>query len=132
MTWAYASSNMSGHYAGIQRDMYNSICSTVQTKIVTNNAFDFIIPTGTAIQNARGYYGDILNSDGTHLSNPGCYIAGAMWVKTITGFDISKLTIPYTASGSYYGSSTYTITADDLMKVVQSVNAAANLPFQSP
>ena len=137
MTWAYASNydNTSfDKYSRNQRTMYEAICSTVQAKIVNNTAFNFIIPTGTAIQNARviGSFGDNLNSDRTHLDNRGCYIAGAMWIKTITGYDISKLTIPYYASRSYYESSPYTITSTDFNKIVQSVNDAAASPFQSP
>ena len=130
MTWAYRSGYSS---SWPQLFMYHEICNAVETKIVPNNAFDFIIPTGTAIQNARGLYGDILNDDGTHLSNLGRYIAAAMWIKTITGYDIASLKTPYTASDTYYYNAIpYTINAGDLTKIVQSVNAAYASPFVSP
>ena len=134
MTWAYADSYINGNnYEGTQRDMYNAICSTVQTKILPNNAFSFIIPTGTAIQNARVHFGDNLNFDGTHLTHLGSYIAAATWIKTITGFDIAKLKVPYTASASptEYGPP-YIINESDFSKIVPSVNAAAASPFTSP
>jgi hypothetical protein len=96
MTWAYASSYYVKYYYGNhQRGMYDSICHVVQRKILRNSAFDLIIPSGTAIQNARGHFGDVLNSDGTHLGNLGRYIAAAMWIKTITGLNIANLEVPY-------------------------------------
>jgi len=127
MTWAY----QNGYSGSNQRTMYESICNAVQLKIVNNSAFDYIIPTGTAIQNARGFFGDNLNYDGTHLNNLGCYIAATMWIKTITGFDISKLPVPYTASSTIFCPS-YTITSSDFGNIVQAVNNAANSPFKSP
>jgi len=137
LTWAYASSNMNGqpNYNNDQRTMYDSICNAVQKKIVPNTAFDFIIPVGTAIQNARQNdpvgFGDNLNRDGTHLNNLGCYLASTMWVKTITGYDISKLTINYNASNSEMGAAEQ-ITQVKLNKIVNAVNAANDSPFISP
>ena len=132
MTWAWASnySNYKDVY-GNQVNMYNQICNAVQTKIVPNSAFSIIIPSGTAIQNARVPFGDVLNHDGTHLSNLGCYIAAATWVKTITGYDVSKLTTPYTANKTW-GGATATINTTNLPDIVQAVNAAVAYPFQSP
>ena len=132
MTWAWASnySNYRNVY-GNQVNMYNQICNAVQTKIVPNSAFSIIIPSGTAIQNARVPFGDVLNHDGTHLSNLGCYIAAATWIKTITGYDVSKLTTPYTANKTW-GGATATINTTNLPDIVQAVNAAVAYPFQSP
>ena len=132
MTWAWADgiSYYNGTY-GNQDKMYQAICTAVQTKIVPElktGVFDFIIPTGTAIQNYR-VHGDHLNHDGTHLSNLGCYIAATMWVKTITGYDISKLTTPYVANKTWGGAPSVTINATDLPDIIQAVNAAAKSPF---
>ena len=110
MTWAWAN-NRNGVN---QNYMYTSICNAVKEKIVPNNKIKFIIPTGTAIQNARNYYfGDNLTNDGTHLNDRGCYVAAAMWVKTITGYDISRLTMP------------------EKEQIVQAVNAAHAFPFNT-
>lgn len=127
MTWGYDNTLRYD-----PRAMYDKICSAVKERIATNDNFDFIIPTGTAIQNARSYFNFTLNRDGSHLNNLGCYIAAAMWVKTITGYDIGNLRTPYTVSSTYNGTTTYTIEGTMFDNVVQSVNAAANRPFESP
>lgn len=130
MTWAWASSYSnyaSGNPYKNQTDMFQKICGAVSTIIKPIPDFDFIIPAGTAIQNFRVYNSrDDLNSDGTHLNNLGCYIVSAMWVKTITGFDIANLT---TQSWPEIG---FTMDAPLLQKVVQAVDNAYNNPFQSP
>ena len=126
---------------GDQATMYAAICSAVQEKIVLKSAdgdFDFIIPVGTAIQNARDYFGDELSHDKIHLDRLGCYVAAAMWVKSITHYDISKLTVvpPYDASTVYMWSDQF---ADDparaidqttLNGVVKAVNDAYAFPFR--
>ena len=133
MTWAYtAPAYIIWHYGNNQHGMYDSICHVVQRKILPNNAFDFIIPSGTAIQNARypDFFGDILNRDGSHLNNLGAYIATTMWIKTITGYDIANLAVPYTASVIIGGTSpTITIDGSTHDKVVQAINAAYISPF---
>ncbi len=106
MTWAYAASYFPLYTWAItrygnQQGMYEMTCTTVQEQILLHRgaSFDFVIPVGTAIQNARKPsslgFGDYLNYDGTHLDNRGCYIAAATWIKTITGYDIARLETPY-------------------------------------
>jgi len=136
MTWAWAQIHWKNNpswpdFNMNQLDMYTSICNAVQTMIVPVKAFDYIIPTGTAIQNARGYFGDNLNFDGTHLDNLGCYIAAAMWIKTITGFDVAKLRTPFYMSMTWSpnGPTPYTVRKDALANIVQAVNDAAASPF---
>ena len=64
MTWAYqADSTHSGfnNYGKDQMTMYNAIVNAAQTKIVTNDNIEIIIPVGTAVQNVRtSYIGDTL------------------------------------------------------------------------
>ena len=141
MTWAYSQQYCENTwvYGRSQLNMYNSICDAVQEKILLKKDggdFDFIIPTGTAIQNAREYYGDNISrdglygngsTDGSHLNNLGRYIAAAMWVKTITGYDVANLGVPYTVSG--VAGTTYIIDQPALDQIVQSVNAAYSSPF---
>ena len=127
MTWAYVQAfidlnlprTVEGYYVnyGTQRLMYEAICSTVQSEIATKAAFDFIIPTGTAIQNARWRSGEVFNSDGTHLNSDGAIVASTMWFKTITGMDITNsLNMPQ----------------EHFELLVSSINAAHALPFTSP
>ena len=96
MTWAYQSgSSHSGfaNYSKNQMTMYNAITGAVKEKVLTNASIDGFIPSGTAVQNFRGVYGDTLTRDGYHLSyGIGRYTAALMWYKQITGEDISGIT----------------------------------------
>ena len=97
MTWAYQADSTHAGFANYDRDqhkMFASIVNAVRTHVLTNDAFAFIIPAGTAIQNVRtSYIGDVLTRDGYHLSNYlGRYIAGLTWFHAITGLPIDDLT----------------------------------------
>jgi len=97
MTWAYQSDSTHKEFVNYENDqlkMYNSILSCVQNKILTNPAFSYIIPTGTAIQNLRtSIIGDRLTRDGYHLSyNLGRYTAALTWFHAITGESIDNIT----------------------------------------
>ncbi len=98
MTWAYASSSPNygfPNYGNDQQTMYESIVNSVKTQIEPNKNFVAIIPSGTAVQNARtSSVGDNLTRDGAdHLTyGLGRYIAALTFVRTITGIDISDIT----------------------------------------
>ncbi|MGE4490039.1 MAG: DUF4886 domain-containing protein [Kiritimatiellales bacterium] len=125
MTWAYQqNSTHSGFikYGKDQMTMYNAIVTAVQEKIVPNPSFDFIIPSGTAIQNMRtSDVGDTLTRDGFHMSlNLGRYIVGMTWVKALTGVSIDNITwVP----------DTNTVPATLLPVIKEAVNKAVNTPF---
>jgi hypothetical protein len=132
MTWAYAKNTTqsvwNSIYGGDQLNMYNMIVDTVQAKIVpyvTSGDFAFIIPSGTAIQNARGFFGDTLNSDGYHLNDRGRFIAGAMWLKKIYGLNIDGA-----FTSDYQALNNFTITLDDMVKIQKSVDDALANPFE--
>ena len=95
MTWAYqqgSSHSDFNKYGKDQMTMYNAIVNAVQTKIVTNDKIEIIIPAGTAIQNARtSYIGDKFTRDGYHLNDLGKYIGGLTFVKALTGVSINKI-----------------------------------------
>ena len=94
MTWAYQQD--SGHanfnlYNHDQMTMYNAILNAVQTKVVPNERFKYIIPNGTAVQNARtSVVGDTLCRDVyCHLTYDfGRYIAGLTIVGTVADVDL--------------------------------------------
>lgn len=96
MTWAYQSD--SSHfgfplYNNNQLTMYESIVDVAENTALVNEDIDFIIPSGTTIQNLRtSSLGDTLTQDGYHLGKLGCYAAGLTWIKTITGIDLEKIT----------------------------------------
>ena len=69
-TWAYAANATNSGFKNYGRDqlmMYHSIVDAVK-KASTLSKIKMIIPTGTAIQNARtSFIGDHMNRDGYHL-----------------------------------------------------------------
>ena len=95
MTWAYAQNSTHSEfsqYGSDQLRMYQNIVSAVQEKVLTNRLFSKVIPSGTAIQNARtSYIGDTLTQDGHHLAPLGCYIAGLTYFHSLTGISLKDL-----------------------------------------
>lgn len=96
MTWAYqGNSTHSGfaNYDNNQLTMYNAIISATQSKIVTNDNIDIIVPNGTAIQNARtSRLGDTLTRDGYHLSyNQGRVIASLTMLSSLVEIDLDNV-----------------------------------------
>ncbi len=95
MTWAYQSNYDDAQfdvYNRNQNTMYQAIVETVQTKVLANQSIKAVIPSGTAIQNARtSVLGDTLTRDGLHLTKTGRYIAGLAYVQVLTGLDVSEV-----------------------------------------
>ncbi|WP_294081610.1 DUF4886 domain-containing protein [Proteiniphilum sp. UBA5384] len=91
-TWAYAGNSTHADFSKYDRDqikMYNSIVET--TRLVTEKeGLDMIIPSGTAIQNARtSYIGDNFTRDGFHLDmSYGRYTAACVWFGKLFGIDV--------------------------------------------
>ncbi len=127
MTWAYQgdSTHSQFHKYGKKQDiMYYSIIDAVQKKVHPHSEISFVIPVGTAIQNARtSFIGDTLTRDGHHLHNYiGRYIAGAMWVKSILNADLSGIKGIHSKPGE--------INPDMLEVVVESVENAYKTPYE--
>lgn len=98
MTWAYQQNTKHPGFANYQNNqltMYNSIINCVREKVLSTKQFDFLIPAGTAIQNARtSYLGDSLTcDDGFHLEPLGEFIAGLMYVVSLTGWDVEEMDV---------------------------------------
>lgn len=121
MTWAYPED--SDHYDFVKYDndqakMYDCIVNAVKEKILPKGLT--IIPTGTAVQNARKSLSKYLNRDNCHLSfELGRYLAGLCVVGAFTKLPIEKVT--YTPNG-----------VDDKQKqtVIAAVKAAFANPFE--
>ena len=66
--------------------MYEAIMAATRNAL-KDNKFDVLVPSGTAIQNARtSYIGDKMNRDGYHLEvNYGRYTAACTWFEAISG-----------------------------------------------
>ena len=123
MTWAYANDFVNPTFAECynsnQNQMYTAILNAVQTKILPRKIFSKLIPSGTAIQNARTVLGDVLNRDGFHLSYDfGRFIAGLCVVKGLVGLDIDNVT--YAPEG---------VDEEKRMLAIAAANAACKNPF---
>lgn len=90
-TWAYAPNSNHGGFVTYDRDqmkMYQAIVNTVWQE-VPKVGIKLVIPSGTAIQNARtSSLGDDITRDGFHLSLPhGRYIAACTWLEAVLGIN---------------------------------------------
>ncbi|SOC78767.1 Ig-like domain (group 2) [Salinimicrobium sediminis] len=85
-TWAYAqNSTHSGfvNYNNDQMTMYEAIVDAYDQAMNLIPAFA-VVPSGTAIQNARtSYLGDNFNRDGYHLNEIGRYTAASTWFEVL-------------------------------------------------
>lgn len=91
-TWAYASNSTHkgfANYDNNQIKMYYAICDAVK-RASKLRKFDIIVPSGTAIQNARtSFIGDNMCRDGYHLDlNIGRYTASCTWFEKVTGKNV--------------------------------------------
>ena len=107
MTWAYQQDSTHKAfptYNNNQTTMYNAIIGAVQEKIVSNNRIVKIIPSGTAIQNARtSYMGDTLTRDGYHLSDPqGRLVAATSYVASLIEIDFDSVDLSSVCSDSSF------------------------------
>ncbi|MBR2944364.1 MAG: DUF4886 domain-containing protein [Clostridia bacterium] len=122
MTWAYKVG--SGHadfpkYNNDQMTMYNAIVNAVNTKILTNDKIEIVIPSGTAVQNVRTSFIGDTTRDGYHLSyGIGRYIASMTFVKALTGLSIDNSVTRPDDVDSY-----------ELKAIIESVNNAINTPY---
>lgn len=91
-TWAYQHDSDHKGFANYNHDqskMYKSIASTTK-RINKIKAFEFVVPAGTAIQNARtSSVGDTYTRDGYHLElNYGRFTAACTWYEMLFGTDV--------------------------------------------
>lgn len=84
MTWSYLDSHTVSGPHGVEG--WKGICNTVK-KMISNNGIDIIVPTGTAIQNARNSSINTnggMTRDGAHLAyGVGRYVATSTWWQTL-------------------------------------------------
>lgn len=90
MTWAYQQGSTHAEfprYVSDQTRMYTAIVDCIGRCVDPLGVYETIIPTGTAVQNARGgFLGDTLTRDGYHLDlTTGRLLAGMTWYAAITG-----------------------------------------------
>lgn len=125
MTWAYQSDATQLAFLDYdcnQEKMYKAITDTVQSAVKEARAdkFDYIIPSGTAIQNTRtSYIGDNLTRDGQHLNDLGMAVAAVTFIGTIIDLNLNDLKyIPQNCN------------LTDLPLVIESAKNAITVPFK--
>ena len=133
MTWAFQQDNDSTtfmqEYKGDQMTMYNMILETTKEKVVPRTDFAAIIPSGTAVQNARtSYFGDTLTKDTLHLNNLGRVIAGYTAWCTLTGKTLEEINLP--PVNSYDLKEPVVLTEADKAVIIEAVNNAIANPWE--
>ena len=123
MTWAYKTGSNHADFSKYGRDqllMYKAITGAVNSKILTNDKIEIVIPSGTSIQNARTSFIGDMTRDGYHLSTGlGRYIASMTYVKALTGLSIDNSTNRPSDVDSY-----------ELKAIIESVNNAIKTPYE--
>ena len=100
-TWAYAANSTHDGFKNYDKDqmkMFTSIVDAVQ-RAGKLSKIKIIVPSGTAIQNARtSFIGDNMNRDGYHLNlKYGRYTAACTWFESI--FKRNVIGNPYAPQG---------------------------------
>ena len=103
-TWAYAADSDHSGFAGYDNDqmkMYRAIVDANE-RAAGLVGIDIIIPSGTAVQNARtSFIGDNMDRDGYHLDlKIGRYTAACTWLEALTGQNV--IGTPYAPKGMNY------------------------------
>lgn len=93
-TWAYQQDSKHKGFANYDNDqitMFNAIKNTAK-KIDKTELFEFVVPSGTAIQNARtSSLGDTFTRDGYHLNlDYGRFTAACTWYEKLFNLDARK------------------------------------------
>ena len=132
MTWAFPGDSSNKLFQSLGADQmkhYETIVAATQEHVVPIKEFAAIIPSGTAVQNARtSKIGDTLNRDSMHLNSLGYIIAGLATYATLTGKPIESLGISQFPASTY--TSNYIITDEYKQIVIEAANAALANPYQ--
>ena len=124
MTWAFPADSTNdrfNHYANDQAIMFQCITDTAQNHIMPMEGIDFLLPSGTAIQNARTALGDIFSDDDRfHLGKIGEYVAGYAWFVYLTGQKVDEL--------KYIDASVEPMKSAQ-KPILDAINAALDAPF---
>lgn len=84
-TWSYGGVAFENEIDRTQQSMYEAIAAASKD-VAKEVGFALVIPTGTAVQIARGKLGDVLNRDYLHLElTYGRYLASCTWFEALTG-----------------------------------------------
>jgi len=139
MLWAYDKGSPEYPYSTTfnsdQMAMYQGSINSTMKYVVPRTDYDRIIPSGTAIQNARtSYFGETLSRDTYHLNNLGGTIAGYGLYAVITGQEITEINLDIVKASNTNGIGgaakiNTPFTEEDKLVIMESVNNALKNPF---
>lgn len=135
MTWAYQADSdqevFIDTFNSDQMYMYECILNATKEKVVPRTDFSAIIPSGTAIQNARtSFMGDTLTKDTYHLNSLGRAIAGYTLYSTLTGKPLTEINLTNITKAMSNDTEPYLLTDKEKAVIIESVNNAISNPFQ--
>ena len=87
-TWAYAADSEHKHFPHYNNDQQQMFRAIVDANRRVSKTYKLkrVVPSGVAVQRARGQVGDCLTRDGYHLDLTfGRYVAACTWFETIFG-----------------------------------------------
>ena len=118
-TWSYGGVAFENEVDRTQQSMYEAIAEASR-KVAEEAGFSAVIPTGTAVQIARQWLGDVLNRDYLHLElTYGRYLAACTWFEALSGESVS--------GNAYYPD---TITEERAALCQKAAHEANRHPFQ--
>ncbi len=123
------------HFGCDQLAMYRDITADTQARIEPDSRFVYVIPTGTAIQNANSSYLTDLDiyRDYAHASDLGRVIAAYTWYCTFTGKVIDEIkldAIPAAMTNSYAGEGDMVLSEQEKLIIVEAVKNAIANPYE--
>ena len=139
MLWAFdkdsPQSPMNTTFKNDQLAMYQASVDCTMTYVVPRTDYDRIIPTGTAIQNARtSFFGETLSRDTYHLNNLGGTIAAYGLFAVLTGREITEINLDIVTASKNNGIAgaakiTTPLREDEKLVIMESVNNALRNPY---
>lgn len=139
MLWAYDEGSPQYPYNTTfnsdQMAMYRANIDTTMAYVIPRTDYDRIIPTGTAIQNARtSYFGETLSRDTYHLNNLGGTIAAYGLFAVLTGQEITQVNLDIVTASNKNGIGsaakiTNPFTEKEKLVIMESVNNALRNPY---
>lgn len=134
MCWAYQKDSVDQYvFPKFDRDqmrMYEALVDVLNEFIVPNKDIAAIIPTGTAMQNARtSHIGDHLTRDGMHLNSFCKVLAGYTLFSVLSGREVTEVKIDEVTKAMSHDTVPAAISESDKQVIIESVNNAVKNPF---
>lgn len=139
MLWAYEEGSPQYPYSTTfnsdQMAMYQANIDTTMAYVIPRNDYDRIIPTGTAIQNARtSFFGESMSRDTYHLNNLGGTIAAYGLYAVLTGQEITAINLDIVTASNKNGIGSAAkintpFREDEKLVIMESVNNALRNPY---